>query len=276
MIRLIACDLDGTLMGEGQRITPAVRAAVAEAQAAGVQVTVATGRMFAATVPFARELGITAPLICYQGGWIQAPDDPQPRFRRTLPRPIAGRVLEASARLGWHTVLYADGRIFLRELQESPAFYDALLGEDWAIVEGWETVLRRHQVDKVLFVAEAEAIPAMEAQLRRWVGEAATVVRSHARFVEVVPAGVDKGRGLAWLAASLNIPREAVMAIGDRENDLPMLRWAGLGVAMGNAPAQVKAAADWIAPPVEADGAAVAIRRVLQEGEDVRADTSLP
>ncbi len=266
MIRLIACDLDGTLMGEDRRISPAVREAIAEAQARGIAVTLATGRMFAATVPFARELGITAPLICYQGGWIQAPDDPQPRFRRTLPRPIAERVLAGGQARNWHPVLYADGRIFLRELRERPTFYDALLGEDWAIVNEWGAVLRRHQVDKVLFVAEAEAIPAMEAQLRRWVGEAATVVRSHARFVEVVPAGVDKGRGLAWLAASLNIPREAVMAIGDRENDLPMLRWAGLGVAMGNAPAQIKAAADRIAPPLAEDGAAVAIRCLWEEG----------
>ncbi len=266
MIRLIACDLDGTLMDEDRRISPAVRRAITEAQARGIAVTLATGRMFAATVPFARELGITAPLICYQGGWIQAPDDPQPRFRRTLPRPIAERVLAGGQARDWHAVLYADGRIFLRELREPPLFYDALLGEDWSIVDEWEAVLRRHQVDKVLFVAEAEAIPAMEVQLRRWASGAATVVRSHARFVEVVPAGVDKGRGLAWLAASLGIPREAVMAIGDRENDLPMLRWAGLGVAMGNAPAQVKAAAEWIAPPLVEEGAAVAIRRLWEEG----------
>ncbi len=266
MIRLIACDLDGTLMGEDRRISPAVRRAIAEAQARGIAVTLATGRMFAATVPFARELGITAPLICYQGGWIQALEDLQPRFRRTLAHPIARRVLEGGQARDWHPVLYADGRIFLRELREKPAFYDALLGEDWEIVDAWEAVLRRHQVDKVLFVAEEGAIPAMEAQLRRWVGEAATIVRSHARFVEVIPAGVDKGRGLAWLAAELGFAREEVMALGDRENDMPMLRWAGLGVAMGNAPAPVRAAADWVAPPLSADGAAVAIRRLWEEG----------
>ncbi len=252
-------------MGEDRRIAPSVREALAQAQREGVTVTLATGRMFSATLPFAHYLGITAPLICYQGGWIQAPDDPRPRWRKPLPQTIARRVLERGVQQGWHAVLYADGAIFLREQREAPAFYDALLGEDWEIVDEWEKVLRRRSVDKVLFVAVPEAIPTMTEQLREVVGNAASVVRSHARFVEVIPAGVDKGRGLAWLASSLDIPREAVMAIGDRENDLPMLRWAGLGVAMGNAPTHVKAAADWIAPPLAENGAAIAIRRFILE-----------
>ncbi len=265
MIRLIACDLDGTLMDEEQRIAPAVREAIAEAQAAGITVTLASGRMFTALLPAARDLAITAPLICYQGGWIQAPDEATPRFRATLAAAVASDLLRSADKLGWHAVLYADGRIFLREQRHPPTFYTALLGSDWQIVASWESVIARHQVDKVLFVASPEGIPAIAEALRAHVGTRATVVRSHARFVEVIPPGVNKGEGLRRVAEMLGVRREAVMAIGDQENDLPMIVWAGVGVAMGNAVPALKAAADFVAPPLWEEGAAVAIRRALSE-----------
>ena len=87
------------------------------------------------------------------------------------------------------------------------------------------------------------------------------IVRSHELFIEANPLGVDKGTGLAWLAGHLGVPQSQVMAVGDQDNDAPMVAWAGLGVAMGNGSAACKAAADWIAPPMSKDGAAVAIER---------------
>lgn len=92
------------------------------------------------------------------------------------------------------------------------------------------------------------------------------VVRSHRFFVEGNPLQATKGQALARLAGWLGIARSEVMAIGDQGNDTDMVAWAGLGVAMGNAVPQVKAVADYIAPPVDEDGAAVAIERFLVDG----------
>ena len=85
-------------------------------------------------------------------------------------------------------------------------------------------------------------------------------------FIEVVPLGVDKGAALAWLAQHFDIPREEVLAAGDQENDLAMIKWAGVGVAMGNATPPVQKVADWIAPPVTEDGAAVLLERFVLNG----------
>lgn len=263
MIRLAAFDLDGTLMGEDQQIHPAVRAALAAAQARGVVVTLATGRMFTATRPFARALGITAPLLCCQGGWIQAPGDPAPRYRRTLPAALAAEVLLRADAQGLHAILYADGQLFISQLRHSDSFYASLLGDHFTVGESWAEILRMHQADKVLLVAEPESIPAIGDSLRQWVDGQADVVRSHASFIEVVPSAVSKGSGLAWLSAHLGISREAVLAVGDHENDLSMIRWAGTGVAMGNAVETVLAAADWVAPSVADDGAAAALERFV-------------
>lgn len=266
MIRLAAFDLDGTVMGPDQRISPRVRAALAAAQARGAVVTLATGRMFSTVLPYALDLKLTAPLVACQGGWIQWPHTDTPLLRTPLPVDIARDAIALAEQQDWHTVLYADGEIFLRELRETSSFYAALLGLDNALVTDWEQVLATHIPDKVLFVAEPEAIPAMGELLRATFDGRAQVFRSHARFIEVVPLGVDKGAGLAWLAAYLGISCAEVLAVGDQENDLPMVQWAGIGVAMGNATAHLQAAADWIAPSLEEDGVAAALERfVLQE-----------
>lgn len=266
MIRLAAFDLDGTVMGADQRISPRVRATLAAAQARGVVVTLATGRMFSTVLPYALDLNIAAPLVACQGGWIQWPHADTPLLRIPLPVEIAHDAIALADEHDWHTVLYADGGIYLRELRESPTFYEALLGLDNAIIPDWQQVLATHTPDKVLFVAESEDIPAMGEVLRAAFDGRAQVFRSHARFIEVVPLGVDKGAGLAWLAAHLGIAREEVLAAGDQENDIPMMQWAGIGVAMGDAPEPVRAAANWIAPALDEDGVAEALERfVLQE-----------
>jgi Cof subfamily protein (haloacid dehalogenase superfamily) len=109
-----------------------------------------------------------------------------------------------------------------------------------------------------------EALPLI-APIQERVGDEARLVTSGPRTIEVILPGISKAGALSWLANYLGVPREETMAIGDGNNDLDMLEWAGLGIAMGNATPEVKAAADWIAPDVEADGVAVALRRfVLQ------------
>ncbi len=266
MIRLAAFDLDGTLMGADQKVRPRVAQAVAQAHAQGVIVTLATGRMFTATVRFARELDVIAPLICYQGGWIQALDGPVLR-RITLPTALAREAIELGEAEGWHILLYAAGQLFVEEFLHPVAFYDALLGSGVTVGESWDAILAaRNGVDKVLYVAEPEQIPAMVPVLQQHFAGVTEIVRSHAMFIEVVPLGVDKGSALAWLAQHFGVAREEVLAAGDQENDLTMIEWAGVGVAMGNATPSVQKVADWIAPSVTEDGAAVLLERFVLDG----------
>ena len=157
MIRLAAFDLDGTVMGADRSIAPRVRAALAAAQARGVLVTLATGRMFPSVLPYALDLNLDAPLLACQGGWIQWTHAPTPLLRIPLPVDIAREAIALAEQHDWHTVLYADGEIFLRELRELPSFYEALLGLEKALIPDWEAVLTQHTPDKVLFVAQADS-----------------------------------------------------------------------------------------------------------------------
>ncbi|MBN1261298.1 MAG: HAD family phosphatase [Anaerolineae bacterium] len=258
-IALVALDLDGTVMDAHQYISPRVRRAIARSRQAGVQVTLATGRMFESAQPFAQQLGIDVPLVTGQGGWIQHPEETGPLYHVSLDPEVAIAVLALARREQWHVVLYAGGRIFLHELAFDSDFYDRLLGKNFEVVADLDAIVAKSMPDKLLFVAEPERIPYLGSGLRACVDGRAEVFRSHAYFIEVAPRHVDKGRGLSWLAHYLGTPQAAVMAIGDQENDLPMLAWAGLGVAMGDASPVVRERADWVAPSLAEDGAAVAL-----------------
>jgi hypothetical protein len=265
MIRLVAFDLDGTLMGSDLHVSDPVRRAIARTLDRGVVVTLATGRMFSATEPFARSLDITAPLICYQGGWVQALTSPV-LYRRPLPKPQALKALGLGQARDWHTVLYAGGRLFIDALRHPQDFYERLLGPGFVVEQDLARVLDDRTPDKVLYVADPAEIPAMAPILTGQFGSSVEIVQSHARFIEIVPKAVDKGRALAWLAEHLDIPRASVLAVGDQQNDLPMVRWAGVGVAMGNAVEAVRSAADWVAPPLVEDGAAAVLDRYVLRG----------
>ncbi len=256
--RLIALDLDGTLMDFKLQFSPRVRCAIAQAQQQGIAITLATGRSLISTRPFAEELDIRVPLICYQGGLI-AERDGRALYHAALDRTLAAQIIEFAQSRRWHVNLYQDGRLYLTELRHPISFYQTLLNPSVHPVPDFG-VLLDHDPDKVLIVAEENGDQVLADLRERFDGQM-QIVRSHEWFIEANPLGVDKGSGLAWLASYLGVLQTQVMAVGDHDNDAPMVAWAGLGVAMGNGSPVCKAAAGWIAPSFEEDGAAVAIEK---------------
>jgi len=259
-IRLIALDLDGTLIDDEQRFSTHVMRTIAQAQELGIAVTLATGRSPLATRRFAEALHISAPLICYQGGMIAEPGG-HVLHRVSLDRNLAARVISLAQSRGWHVNLYQDGLLYLAELRHLMEFYEGLLNPSVQLVPDLYMLLD-HDPDKVLIVAEGNG-DEIYAEMHAQFDDQMQIVRSHELFIEANPLGVDKAQGLTWLAEHLGVPQSQVMAVGDQDNDTPMVAWAGLGVAMGNGSAACKAAADWIAPPISEDGVAVAIERFV-------------
>jgi len=259
-IRLIALDLDGTLIDHEQKFSPRVMRTIAQAQEQGIAVTLATGRSPLATRRFADALHISAPLICYQGGMI-AEADSCVLHRIALDHDLAAQVIAFAQSRGWHVTLFQDGLLYLTEFRYPAEFYGGLLNPSAQLVPDLYRLLD-HDPDKVLIVAEGNG-DEIYAEMHARFDDQMQIVRSHELFIEASPPGVDKGTGLAWLAEHLSVPQSQVMAVGDQDNDAPMIAWAGLGVAMGNGSIFCKAAADWIAPPISDDGAAVAIERFV-------------
>ncbi len=265
MYRLIAFDIDGTLVDASLRLSPRLLSAAAQARAAGVALTLATGRGVVPILPLAAALGVDAPLVCYQGGCIYDTASQRTLYRAVLPAALARSLTAWALPQGWEISVYIEGHILMHNPHRPAEFYDRWFGLPWRSVADLTAAIVQDP-EKLLFTGDPAQCDLIHAQLNARFGADAQVLRTHDFFVEVTPLGTSKGQALAWIANRLGIAREEVIAVGDSENDVSMVQWAGLGVAMGNATPQVKAAARWQAPTVQEDGAAVVIERFILGG----------
>jgi hypothetical protein len=262
---LVALDLDGTTIGRDLAIPPAVRAAIGAARAQGVVVTFATGRMYNSTRAFAGQLGLDAPLICYQGALIRRPTDDATLAHFTMPADLAAVAVQSLLDAEVCTIAYVDEKLCAAErrpeLEEYLSYHPN--EADVRIDPALAALVAHNPPTKILFVAEPATIEHELGRLAQQFDGRLAAMRSHTNFGELTAPGVSKGAALARLAAELGIAREQVVAIGDQENDLSMIEWAGLGLAMGNAVPAVRAAAAAVVPPVEQAGVAWALQQYV-------------
>jgi Cof subfamily protein (haloacid dehalogenase superfamily) len=277
-IRLIAMDLDGTLVGSDLVLRPRTVAAFRAAIGSGVQISIATGRMARSARPFAEALGQTAPIIAYQGALIRAMWQPAERLGKLLfHRPLSAAT--AREALAWSTGQGLAAHVnhlerFVLPLGDPRGDdYSAFLGARAEIVPDLAAWIRR-PVTKILAVADAPLPTQLLPVARAHFAGRAEVTVSHPEFLEFLAPRVSKGEAVRWLARRLGVPLEQTMAIGDQFNDLEMIEGVGHGVAMPSAPPEVQAAARYIAPPLEVEGAAQVVEALVLPGLDGAANAA--
>jgi len=262
--RLVAIDMDGTLIDRGLVIHDPVKNAVAAAKAAGVEVVIVTGRMFQATRPFAAELHLEGPVVCYQGAAIYLLKTDERIAHTPLPRLVALDLIAEVKRDRVHPQLYIDDELYVEEVNKYTKIYTDVAKVDAIVVPSLADELRKgRETTKFVAVLERERAEAYIAKMKAYAGERAYVTRSNPEFVEAVDPGVNKGTALRFVANYLGIPLEETMAIGDAWNDVPMLSIAGYAVAMGTAPPEVTAEADAVVGDVAHYGVAEAIEQFV-------------
>jgi len=267
-IRLVALDLDGTLVDDDLRLPPRTAATVRAVVERGVHVALVTGRMTSSALPYAREMGLRAPLVGLQGAVIREMPAPGSARRGRLVRhlPLPGRV--AIEALAWCRA--AGLAAHLNHLEQLVVAADDEKADDYS---AWSpgrirvvpdlAAWIRHPVTKVISVSEPPtAMASLPAARAAFAGRADATV-SHPMFLEFVAPGVNKGRAVRYLARRLGVDRRAVLAIGDQVNDLEMIAEAGLGVAMAGAPPEVRSAARMTAPPIAEAGAAAVLEELV-------------
>ena len=267
-VRLIALDIDGTLVGEDLVVGPRTHDAIRAAAVRGVAVSLVTGRMVSSAMRFARELGLTDPIVGYQGGLVRAmPPDGSTRLGKLLVHtPLtataAQQIVAWTVAHGLDPHLNHLERFILRADDPRADDYSAFMGARAELVADLAGSIN-HPVTKVLAVGEPPLPTEMAPLAAAHFAGIADVTISHPRFLEFVAPGVSKGRAIRWLARRLRIPLGATLAIGDQWNDLEMLAEVGHGAAMPTAPAEVRAVARYIAPPVGEEGVAAIIESLV-------------
>ena len=270
MIRLIATDLDDTLLNARSDINPRVMDALHAAMAAGCGVALSSGRMLEARLPLAARLGVNAPMLLYNGALAYDHRTDETIFTDQIPFETALDVAEMCEDMGYYIQCYPGKNYYCNRVTEYTRRYAANIHVD-AIpvgmpVSAW---MKAHPsgMQKLLLIDTPEGATRAQEALRLAFPRGASFLKSKPYFLEIAPEGVDKGKALLRLAAHLGLSRDEVMAFGDGENDAPMLAWAGHGYAMENACSQAKAAAAFLAPPNTQDGVAQVIERYLEEGK---------
>lgn len=268
-IKLLVVDIDGTISGESNTVSQAVKEAIAAVQAKGIPVAIATGRMYRSALRFHQELNSTLPLMAYQGAWIQDPTSQTIHQHLPVSRDVAEQLLDYFEQPTLRSLLsvhfYINDQLYVREVTPETQAYAARSGITPIAVGDLRLTLSNEPTKILALCDDTTVITDLLGNLRRQYTPAELyMTTSVATFFEATNAVVNKGNAVRYLAEEiLGLKSHNVMTIGDNFNDLEMLQYAGIGVAMGNAPEGVQAIANWVAPSVEVDGVATAIEKFL-------------
>lgn len=262
---LVAIDIDGTLVNSVHEITPAVADAVKRVVDSGSRIVLCTGRPYPGAKAYMEELGLTKEgdyIINYHGALVQRTDSG---------KVVINHQLSHDEMIKWHEFVKEMG-ISFQAIREDGVFSEAVDFTPTQLIEPFVNTMNLHirtladldpemKYSKFVIQDEVELIDQLDAAIPAELTERYTVIRSMPTSIEILNKDASKGRTLKELADHLGIPRERVMAIGDSGNDIDMVDYAGLGVAMGNAVPAVRDVADVVTTTNNENGVAEAINR---------------
>jgi Cof subfamily protein (haloacid dehalogenase superfamily) len=254
-VRAVAMDLDHTILPDSLEFSPALVRAVGRARASGLEAIVATGRMFASARPYALQLGVTAPVICYQGALVADPVTGEWLLHQPMDVALAHEVIEAVSAAGFHMNVYVDDTLFVEELNEEAVTYARHARLEAHAVGNLLEWLDR-PTTKIVVVGEPGELDGLQDGLRARFDGRAFIAKSLPIFLELARPGVSKGAALEFVCGRLGIEPAAVVAFGDGANDVELLEAAGLGVAVAGGDAALRRVAAWTVPRVDEDGVA--------------------
>jgi Cof subfamily protein (haloacid dehalogenase superfamily) len=262
-IKLIAMDLDGTLLDSEKMISARNLAAIEAAKRQGVYVTVATGRMFLSAAYFGRAMGANAPLICCNGGMVQQMDAAEPVFERQFPSETVRELLDLCHARDWYVQWYIGKDIYAEDFRQE-YFYAYRTVRDFKLIEVGDAYAS-HTEHVIQCVARdlQGRVPEIVAEINERFAGRVCPQQNTGQSVDLTPPHVDKALGVSALAARLGLSADEVMVCGDADNDLPMLRWAGTAVVMANGLPQAKELATYQAASNDDDGVGRAIEELV-------------
>ncbi|GHV96722.1 haloacid dehalogenase [Spirochaetia bacterium] len=266
LVRLLALDLDDTLLRSDLTISYYTRNAIKRAEASGVTVVLASGRAPAAMEQFSRLLGMhkrPGYLICNNGTVIQESHTGTIVNEIRLNADVALAAYDLADAEGFPVQIYEDDIMYVSRRNEFTEYDQKLTGLRQVVVENFRAMVGGG-CHKLLIPGDPMLLSHLESILRTYLGNDITLFTSKPYFLEILPAKTDKGTALAKTAELVGVKQEEVLAIGDSMNDEAMIRWAGTGVAMVNGDERIKNIADLVTEKTnDDDGVAAVIEKYI-------------
>lgn len=267
MYKLIALDMDGTLLREDKTVSDATKIAIAKAKEKGVKVVLASGRPIEGLERYLEELNLMTEedyVLSYNGAIAQKTKSKEVISRIALKGQDLHELYDLSKELGVNIHAFSKLGCITPELTKYSQLEGEINGIDVTVIS-YDEVDAEEEIVKIMMVAEPEILEEAIKKIPQSLFERYTIVRSAPFFLEFLDPNANKGEGVKALAESLGIKREEVICVGDAGNDEHMVNYAGLGVAMGNAFEELKAVADFITATNEEDGVALVINKFILE-----------
>lgn len=268
-IRLVVIDLDGTLLDSHKQLQPQTRQAIKEVKQRGILVTLATGRTWGSTAPFALQLGIDIPVITYNGAYITAIGDKHPVEKKAMSIDLAGKMLKQLEQAGFYVKVYIDEHLYVQETTEETIAFSRRFGVPFTAVGRDNLAKLTANPLKISVIERSGRIQEAWRILEGWKNRF-TINRDGEYGIEITEASVNKGAALERISKMLAISMNEVMAIGNEGNDVQMICKAGLGVAMGNAYDELKKMANIVTKTNDELGVAYVLKKyILQEKDPI-------
>lgn len=262
-IKMITIDLDGTLLRSDGSVSDRTVRTLQAARDKGVVVAIATGRMYQTARPYGERLGLgDSPLLLFAGGLIETLESKKILFQQVIPREWAQELADLARRRGWQLQTYIDDVLraarddeWIRDYERITHSKACICGDDFYHVQG--------DCNKLLSRGGHDDLVARKALIEKTFPGRFNVLFSAPTFLEIMPQGVDKGKGIRRLGELYGITADEIMALGDSQNDLDMLKAAGFPVAMTNAADEVRAVASYVTASNDDDGVAAAVEKFV-------------
>ena len=269
-LRMLVLDVDGTVLTGNHEVTPSTRKAIRYVSGTGVNVVLASARSPNGLRPIVRRLGLEGPHVAFQGALTcrYSAGRLEKLVEAPLPPGPAARVMRAALASGLSVSWFAEDRWIVPRLDTAVLRESAITGEQPLVDPGMGTDGRPPDVlpYKLLCMAESEGFVASLHDLATKLPNECEGQYSHRNYLEVTQLGVDKSRAIEALASRMGVRREEVVAVGDGENDMALLAFAGVGVAMGHASERVRSAADWTTEANDREGVAAVVEELRMAG----------
>jgi Cof subfamily protein (haloacid dehalogenase superfamily) len=269
--KLLCVDMDGTLLNSDKEITERTKEALKKAQEAGIKVVISTGRLFTSAYYYADLVGIKTPIISANGAFIREKDKDQVIYKSLLGKENCKKILEVLKKYDLVPNYHTSNIIFTEKTNPHIKMYMKINDShpegkkiNIQLVEKWDEIFETYENELLKCItinADIERVMKAKAEISAY-NELETVSSSGDNF-EVMCRGVSKGRGVEILAGYYNIPQNEIICVGDNENDLSMIEYAGLGVAMGNAEDEIKRRAQYVTASNNEDGVAEVIEKFI-------------
>lgn len=260
--KLVAVDLDGTLLDDNQRLSSANKSSIISLNKAGVKVILASGRLYTSVLPFAKACHLNNPIIACNGAVILETKPKKVLFALSVPWIYADEIIKCADKDKFHLNLYDHEKVYIKEMNKWAKLYEKRTKSKMVIVKNLSS-LSGVKIPKLIIVSDPKTTAKLFGQFQKQYKGKLSVMRTYPEYLEFMNRNVSKGQALQFIMKKFNIKKKEVLAMGDSYNDIDLFKAAGFKVAVSNACDELKWMADYITTRNNKNGFAEAINKFV-------------